>query len=88
MILSNANKYSEEGGAWSQAYFAVPILPVLDEQNTAAWPTPYANAQDIGYRSGQNPFPTLVFNDNKLKIMKVLANFYAKIDIIPRKIII
>ena len=29
MIFSNANKYSEEGGAWSQAYFAVPILPVL-----------------------------------------------------------
>ena len=86
MILSNANKYNEEGGAWSQAYYAVPILPVLDEQNTAAWPTPYANAQDIGYRSGQNPFPTLVFNDNKLKIMKMLANFYAKIDIIPQKL--
>jgi len=86
MILSNANKYSEEGGAWSQAYYAVPILPVYDEQNTAAWPTAYANAQDIGYRSGQNPFPTLVFNDNKLKIMKMLANFYAKIDIIPQKL--
>jgi TonB-linked SusC/RagA family outer membrane protein len=86
MIMSNANKYSEEGGAWSQAYFAVPILPVYDEQNTAAWPTAYANAQDIGYRSGQNPFPTLVFNDNKLKIMKMLANFYAKIDIIPQKL--
>ena len=86
MILSNANKYSEESGAWSQAYFAVPILPVYDEQNTAAWPTAYANAQDIGYRSGQNPFPTLVFNDNKLKIMKMLANFYAKIDIIPEKL--
>jgi TonB-linked SusC/RagA family outer membrane protein len=86
MILSNANKYAEEGGAWNQAYFAVPILPVYDEQNTAAWPTAYANAQDIGYRSGQNPFPTLVFNDNKLKIMKMLANFYAKIDIIPQKL--
>jgi len=86
MILSNANKYAEEGGAWSQAYFAVPIIPVIDEQNTAAWPTAYANAQDIGYRSGQNPFPTLVFNDNKLKIMKMLANFYAKIDIIPQKL--
>jgi TonB-linked SusC/RagA family outer membrane protein len=86
MILSNANKYSEEGGAWREAYFAVPIIPVIDEQNTAAWPTPYANAQDIGYRSGQNPFPTLVFNDNKLKIMKMLANFYAKIDIIPQKL--
>ncbi len=86
MILSNADKYAEEGGAWNMAYFAVPILPVYDEQNTAAWPTAFANAQDIGYRSGQNPFPTLVFNDNKLKIMKMMANFYAKIDIIPQKL--
>jgi hypothetical protein len=80
MILSDANRFGEESGAWSQAYFAVPILPIYDELNTAAWPTNYANAQDIGYRSGQNPFPTLVFNENRLKIMKMMANFYAKID--------
>jgi TonB-linked SusC/RagA family outer membrane protein len=80
MILSNALKYGEESSAWNLAYFAVPILPVYDPMNTAAWPTDYANAQDLGYRSGQNPFPTLVFNENRLKIMKILANFYAKID--------
>jgi TonB-linked SusC/RagA family outer membrane protein len=80
MILSSALRYGEESGAWNQAYFAVPILPIYDELNTAAWPTNYANAQDIGYRSGQNPFPTLVFNENRLNIMKILANFYAKID--------
>lgn len=80
MILSNATKFGEESSAWNLAYFAVPILPIYDDQNTAAWPTNYANAQDIGYRSGQNPFPTLKFNENRLKIMKILANFYAKID--------
>lgn len=80
MILSNALRFGEQAGAWNQAYFAVPILPIYDEMNTAAWPVNYANAQDIGYRSGQNPFPTLEFNENRLKIMKVLANFYAKID--------
>ncbi|MCU0458834.1 MAG: TonB-dependent receptor [Bacteroidales bacterium] len=80
MILSNALRFGEQAGAWNQAYFAVPILPIFDEMNTSAWPVNYANAQDIGYRSGQNPFPTLKFNENRLKIMKVLANFYAKID--------
>lgn len=86
MIFSNAVKFGEEAGAWNQAYFAVPILPVYDESNTAAWPEKYANAQDLGYRSGQNPFPTLKNNINRLKIKKMLANFYVKVDLVPEKL--
>jgi TonB-linked SusC/RagA family outer membrane protein len=86
MIFSNALKYGEEAGAWNQAYFAVPILPVYDEQNTSAWPEKFANAQDMGYRSGQNPFPTLKYNTNRLKTKKMLANFYMKLDLIPEKL--
>lgn len=86
MILSNALKYGEEAGAWNQAYFAVPILPIYDESNEDAWPEKYANAQDLGYRSGQNPFPTLNYNINRLKIRKLLANFYMKIDLVPEKL--
>jgi TonB-linked SusC/RagA family outer membrane protein len=86
MILSNALKYDQEAGAWNQAYFAVPILPVYDESNEDAWPVKYANAQDLGYRSGQNPFPTLEFSNNRLKIRKVLANFYVKVDLLPEKL--
>ena len=87
MILSNATKFGEESGAWNAAYFAVPILPVFDDMLLGiAKPVNYANAQDIGYRSGQNPFPTLKFSNNRLNIRKMLANFYAKIDIIPDKL--
>lgn len=86
MIFSNALKYGEEAGAWNEAYFAVPILPVYDESNAAAWPQKYASAQDLGYRSGQNPFPTMKYSNNKLKIRKVLANFYAKVDLLPEKL--
>jgi TonB-linked SusC/RagA family outer membrane protein len=86
MIFSNALKYGEQANAWNEAYFAVPIMPVYDESNTAAWPEPWANAQDLGYRSGQNPFPSLKYNDNRLKIRKMLANFYLKIDFIPEKL--
>lgn len=86
VIFSNATKYSPEAGAWNQAYFAVPILPVYDEKNLVATPTNFASAQDIGYRGGQNPFPTLTFNQNKNKIRKVMANFYAKLDLIPNKL--
>ena len=87
MILSNAMKNAEEGGAWNQAYFAVPILPVYDDHLIGiAEPDNYANAQDLGYRSGQNPFPTLRYSDNRLKIRKLMANFYAKFDILPKKL--
>lgn len=86
MILSNAIKYGEEGGAWNQAYFAVPILPVFDPENTQAWPKNWANAQDIGYRGGQNPMPTLEMNQHRLKNRKLNANFYVNLDIIPQKL--
>lgn len=86
MILSNATKYNEESAAWNQAYFAVPILPIYDELNTAAWPINFASAQSIGYRGGQNPFPALTYNNNRDKNRKILANFYMEFDIIPDKL--
>lgn len=86
MIMSNAVKFGEEAGAWSLAYFAVPILPIYDESNVNAFPDKFANAQDLGYRSGQNPFPTLNYNVNRLKTKKNLTSFYVKLDIIPEKL--
>ncbi len=83
-IISNANKYNEQAGAWNQAYFAVPILPVYDSLNIGATPTDYANAQDLGYRAGQNPFPTMQYNESFLKIKKMLANMYMEFTLIPK----
>ncbi len=84
LIFSNATKFNAQNSAWNQAYFAVPIMPVYDENNTAATPTNYSNAQDLGYRSGQNPFPTMDFNIDRMKIKKVLANYYAELNLIPQ----
>ena len=84
VILSNATKYNDQSGAWNEAYFAVPIMPVLDEMNTVADPMNYSNAQDLGYRSGQNPFPTMNYNIDKMKIKKMLANYYMEFNIIPK----
>jgi len=86
MIFSNATKYNDEEAAWNQAYFAVPVMPVYDETNTEAWPVNYASAQDLGYRQGQNPFPALDFGEDRLKIRKILANFYVQVDFIPKKL--
>ncbi len=84
IIVSNATKFNDQSGAWNQAYFAVPILPIYDEMNTAADPINYANAQDMGYRSGQNPFPTMDFNLDRMKIKKMMTNFYMEFNLIPK----
>jgi len=83
-VYSDATKYNEQAGAWNQAYFAVPILPVIDELNTEAWPDMYGNAKYLGYRSGQNPFPTMKYNDDKMKIRKMLTNIYMEFNLIPK----
>jgi TonB-dependent starch-binding outer membrane protein SusC len=86
VIFSNATKYNQENGAWFEAYYAVPIMPVLDEQSVDAWPTQYASAENLGYRGGKNPFPLMDFNNNQQKVRKVLANIYMNFDIIPDKL--
>ena len=83
-IFSNATKYADQASAWNDAYFAVPIMPVYDESNTKATPTRYSNAQDLGYRSGQNPFPSMDNNVDRTKIKKLLANFYIELNLIPK----
>ncbi|MGI9549955.1 MAG: SusC/RagA family TonB-linked outer membrane protein, partial [Aurantibacter sp.] len=89
VVLSNATRFDAEDSAWRQAYFAVPILPVFDPlllSDPNVFPINYANAQDLGYRGGQNPFPTMDFSEFRNKIRNVLANFYAEIDIVPDKL--
>jgi TonB-linked SusC/RagA family outer membrane protein len=84
--LSNAKKNSPDNAVWNQTYYAVPIMPVIDEQNVNAWPERWANAQDLGYRAGQNPFPTMRYNTDFMRIRKILANFYVDLQLIPDKL--
>lgn len=86
VVMSNGVRQAPDDAVWNQVYYAVPILPVFDPLNTAATPIGYANAQDIGYRGGQNPFTTISFNDHQYKTRQFLTNFYVKLDIIKDKL--
>ena len=86
IVFSNATKYNAENAAWFQAYFAVPILPVYDELNTRATPVSYSDATRLGYRNSQNPFPTMRYNENQLRIRKLLTNIYAEYFFVPEKL--
>ena len=84
LIFSNALKYNAPYNAWNDAYFAIPVMPVYDTLNTAAWPTNYASARSVGYRAGQNPFPSMEYNIDRMKIKKLTSNFYLEFNLIPK----
>ena len=86
IVVSNAVKQAPDSAVWNEIYFAVPTLPIYDPNLTTAVPTNYANAQDIGYRNGQNPFPTIDFIDDQYRTRRFLTNFYVKIDLIKDKL--
>jgi len=86
ITLSNATQFNADNAVWFQTYFAVPTIPVIDELNTNASPTPYGNAQQIGYRGRQNPFFVMENNDNRNRVGKILGNLYADFQIIPDKL--
>ncbi len=84
--ISNAQQFVAEDAAWFNAYFAVPIMPVFDEQNTNAAPYQLSNAQQLGYRNPQNPFYNLYYNNNRNNVGKILGNFYYDYQLIPSKL--
>ncbi|TXD81982.1 TonB-dependent receptor [Subsaximicrobium wynnwilliamsii] len=85
-IFSNATQYNPENAAFFSAYFAVPTLPVFDFVNPEATSTPYSDAQFLDYRGSQNPFPVMDYNENQLKIRKILTSIYAEYQIVPDKL--
>ncbi len=85
-LLSNATKYRPENTAFALAYYAVPTMPVLDPSKTDAFPRPYANANDLGYRGTQNPFPIMENTENRDKIRNTLMTFDVNYQLVPDKL--
>jgi TonB-linked SusC/RagA family outer membrane protein len=85
-IFSNSTRQAPENGAWFQAYFAVPILPVFDTLNENVTPIPFSDATRLGYRGAQNPFPAMTFNDNQVKSRNILISINLEYDLIPEKL--
>jgi TonB-linked SusC/RagA family outer membrane protein len=86
MLYSNAVKYDDEASAWQLTYFAVPILPLYDNNFTEASPLPYSDAREIGYRNAQNPFTLLDNSDRRGERRRTVANFYADFKLIPKQL--
>ncbi|MCC7380152.1 MAG: SusC/RagA family TonB-linked outer membrane protein, partial [Chitinophagaceae bacterium] len=89
MVYSKSNQYGlgdNSGNPWQAIYYAVPILPVLD-QNYAGqtqYSEPYSSAKDIGYRDHQNPFPGMNNVDNLGERRRITANVFGDFHIIPK----
>jgi TonB-linked SusC/RagA family outer membrane protein len=85
-LFSNSTRFRPEDTAFALAYFAVPVMPVLDPSKTEAFPRPYANAQDLGYRSTQNPFPVMENTENRIKSRNTLTTVDMSYELIPEKL--
>ena len=88
VIFSDAQRYAPENSAWRRAYHAVPIFPPYDPQIDEAEPLKLGAADILGYRGGQNPLAATEFNENHILTRKILANFYAEVELIPEKLTI
>jgi TonB-dependent starch-binding outer membrane protein SusC len=84
--ISTARQYIGDNAAWFRSYFAVPILPVYDDQNTNAEPFQLSNAQHLGYRGSQNPFYPLLYVDSRNNVAKVMGNFSVNLNLVPDKL--
>ncbi len=85
-LFSNATRFRPEEAAFASAYSAVPVMPVLDPSKTDAFPRPYANAQDLGYRGPQNPFPIMENTENRDRIRNSLISLDLSYQVIPEKL--
>lgn len=85
-LFSNATSYRPENTAFALAYYATPTMPVLDPSKTDAYPKPYANAQDLGYRGTQNPFPIMENTENRDKIRNTLTTVDLNYQLVQDKL--
>lgn len=85
-LFSNSTRYRPEDTSFALAYFAVPVMPVLDPSKTDAFPRPYANAQDLGYRGTQNPFPIMENTENRNKGRNTLTTIDLSYQLVPDKL--
>jgi TonB-linked SusC/RagA family outer membrane protein len=86
MVYSRSEQY-DDSNPWQEIYYAVPILPVLDNAyagNSLLHSQPYSSAKDLGYRDHQNPFPGMYNIDRVGDRRRITANVFGDFHIIPR----
>lgn len=89
VIISNTTLNAPEYAAFFNAYFAVPILAPYDDQYADLEVNRgigLGNAQDLGYRGGQNPLVHTMFNNDLIKQKRINTNFFAEFDLIKDRL--
>jgi TonB-linked SusC/RagA family outer membrane protein len=85
--LSNSILFSPNNGAFMLAYYASPLYPVYDSNNTLATDG-FASSTSIGYNNGvfNNPVAAAHYNYDRTKAFQLLPSFYADLNIWKDKI--
>lgn len=87
--LNNFNTFSPNNAAFRQAYFAPPIYPTYDPDNTLADPVKFGSSAALGLSTGfwfNNPIATAYYNHNNTKGFQILPNVYVEADFWQKKL--
>lgn len=87
-VFSQSEQVLPNNKAWQNAYNAVPIIPIFDEnRDDAIFPHKYASPEQIGINNNiYNPMATANYFDKKNEFRQAMTNFYAQVQLIPHKL--
>lgn len=88
MVVSHVNKVDGANAAWESAYVAPPIMPVYDENRSAAdaFPMKFASPSQIGLAGYfSNPMAKAYYSDKLYEGVQILPVFYAEISFLKDK---
>lgn len=88
ITVSNGTKVNMNETAFMNAFVQPAIVPVYDENNTAAFPEKFANPGDAGFQNGYfaNPVATATYYNSRNTSLRVLPSLYADISFIPGRL--
>jgi len=86
--MSNNTQMNPNNGAFMLAYMTSPLYPVMDPNNTLAFPTKYTSSTSLGFANGvyNNPVASMQYWYDRTKGFQILPTVYAEADIIKRKL--
>ncbi len=87
VVMSNGTQQIPNNNAWQHAFNMPGLIPVYDQNNTAATPTKYAAPSSLGFTSNfYNPIATADYYKNRNKMFEVIPSTYLELTFIPSKL--
>lgn len=87
VLLVNSTNRTMENAAFGNAYATPSIVPIYDQNNSAAFPHPFASVRDVMLDDHfRNPVATATYYNNITAERSILPTFYAQFTLLDDKL--